>query len=451
MNKNVSMEIINLNAAGIDVGSRSHFVAIGQGKEDVREFGVYNEDLKAVASWLKENGKTSVAMESTGTYWQSLFTVLQNEGLQVILCNGKFTKNIKGKKTDVQDCQWIQKLHTIGLLTGSFLPDSITEKLRTYCRHRSNLVEQAADTTRRMQKYLRLLNLRLDVVVNDVTGLTGMAIIKAICEGETNPEQLASLRHGNCKKSEQEIAKALQSNGKEDYLFALTYEYNTYLYIQEAIETCDIRIEILLQDQINNDENKREHTIKKKAHKRINKNTPKNFDVNLMAYQYFEGIDLMAIEGVSHSTVLSVMSEVGLEGLKKFESAKQFASWLRLVPNNKVSGGKVLSKKVPKGSNRLKIALRNAANAIGLLKDTPLASFFKRISYRKGHIAAVSATARKLAVIIWNMVIKKLPYNNDHGYEFLDQKRKRKVKEMKKQIIKFEISTDELGLNFSSL
>lgn len=451
MKKNVSMQIINPNAAGIDVGSRSHFAAIGQDSDDVQEFGVYNEDHQALIAWFTENEVKTVAMESTGTYWQSLFAALQNAGFQVILCNGKFTKNIKGKKTDVQDCQWIQKLHTIGLLSGSFLPDEITEQLRTYCRHRSNLLEQAADTTRKMQKYLRLLNLRLDVVVNDVTGLTGLAIIKAICEGEKNPEQLASLRHGNCKKSKEELVKALQTNGRNDYLFALKYEYNMYLSIQSAISECDKEIEMLLRKQIDNDENKREHTIEKKIHKKINKNTPKNFDVNLMAYQYFEGIDLMAIEGVSHSTVLSVMSEIGLEGLKKFDSAKQFASWLRLAPNNKISGGKVLSKKVPKGSNRLKIALRNSANAIGLLKDTPLANFFHRISYRKGRISAVSATARKLAVIIWNMVIKKQPYNNEHGYEFLDQKRKRKVKEMKKLITKFEISTDELGLNFNAL
>ena len=184
--KNVKMEVINPNAAGIDIGSRSHFVAIGQGDADVKEFGVYNEDLNAIAAWLLENGVKTVAMESTGTYWQSLFTVLQTAGLQVILCNGKFTKNIKGKKSDVQDCQWIQKLHTLGLLTGSFLPDEVTEQLRTYCRHRSNLLEQVANTSKKMQKYLRLMNLRLDVVVNDVVGLTGMKIITAICKGETD-------------------------------------------------------------------------------------------------------------------------------------------------------------------------------------------------------------------------------------------------------------------------
>ena len=451
MKKNVPMQIINANAAGIDVGSRSHFVSIGQRKDDVREFGVYNEDLQGIAHWLLENHITTVAMESTGTYWQSLFAVLQNAGLQVILCNGKFTKNIKGKKTDVQDCQWIQKLHTIGLLSGSFLPDEATEHLRTFCRHRANLLDQAADTTRKMQKYLRLLNLRLDVVVKDVTGLTGLAIINAICKGEINAEVLASLRHGNCKKSEEEIAKALQTNGRKDYLFALQHEYSMYQILQSSIIDCDIEIEKMLSEQINNNDEKRQHYIDRKVHKKINKNTPKNIDINLMAYQYFEGVDLLAIEGVSHSTVLSVISEVGLPGLKKFDSGNHFASWLRLAPNNKISGGKVLSHKVPKGSSRLKIALRNAANAIGNLKDTPLSNFFKRINFRKGRVSAISATARKLAVIIWNMVIKKQPYNNEHGYEFLDQKRKRKVNEMRKLIHKFDIKTDELGLQISGL
>ena len=178
MKKSISMEIVHPHAAGIDVGSRSHFVAAGQGKEEVREFGVYNEDLQSIVRWLGENEITTVAMESTGTYWQALYAVLQDSGFQVLLCNGKFTKNIKGRKTDVQDCQWIQKLHTLGLLSGSFLPDEATEQLRTYCRHRSNLIFQTSDTIRKMQKYLRLLNLRLDVVVNDITGLTGLSIIK---------------------------------------------------------------------------------------------------------------------------------------------------------------------------------------------------------------------------------------------------------------------------------
>ena len=446
--KNVSMEVVNPHAAGIDIGSRSHFVAVSQREDDVKEFGVYNDDLVALAHWLSEHHVKTVAMESTGTYWQSLYSVLQGAGFEVILCNGKFTKNIKGRKSDVQDCQWIQKLHTLGLLSGSFLPDEATEQLRTYCRHRTNLVDQGADTIRKMQKYLRLLNIRLDVVVNDVTGLTGLSIIDALCKGETMPEKLASLRNGNCKKSEEEIAKALQYNGRKDFLFALRHEYQMYMTLQSRIGECDVEIEKMLNEQINGDENKKQHHIEKKVHKRINKNTPKNIDLNLLSYQYFEGTDLLAIEGLSHSTVLTLMSEVG-NGIHKFPTAKQFASWLRLSPNNKISGGRVLSSRIPKGSNRLKIALRNAANVIGNLKDTALSNFFKRIAFRKGRVSAISATARKLAVIIWNMLVKKVPYKPDTQYEFLDQKRKRKVLEMKRLIHKFDLTPDDLGLQLN--
>ncbi|MEB2787383.1 IS110 family transposase, partial [Algoriphagus persicinus] len=395
--ESISMEVVNPQAAGIDVGSRSHWVAVGQSEQDVREYGVFNQDLFDMAVWLKEKGVKTIAMESTGTYWQNLYAVLISKNFQVILCNGKFTKNIKGKKTDIKDCQWIQKLHTLGLLTGSFLPDGQTEELRTYCRHRSNLLHLAASTSKKMQKYLRLMNFRLDVVVKDICGLTGLLIIRSICEGEVDSSKLASLRHGNCRKSEEEIARALQGNGRKDYLFALQQELETYDHLQNKIEQCDVEIDKMLEQIINLDDNKRQHHLDPKPYKRVNKNTPKDIDLNLKSYQMFEGIDLLAIEGMSYSTVLALMSEVGLEGIRKFKTAKHFASWLRLAPNNKVSGGKVLSSKVPKGSNRLKIALRNAANAIGNLKDsTPLRDFFHRINFRKGRVSAISATARKL-------------------------------------------------------
>ena len=450
MGKNtISMEVVNPNAAGIDVGSRSHWAAVGQQESDVKEFGVFNEDLFAMADWFNEMKVKTIAMESTGTYWQNLYAILVSRGFKVILCNGKFTKNIKGKKTDIKDCQWIQKLHSLGLLSSSFLPDEQTEQLRTYYRHRENLVRTSASTSKKMQKYLRLLNLRLDVVVKDICGLTGLNIIRAICEGESDPQKLASLRHYNCKKSEEEIARALQSNGRKDYLFALKQELETYDHLQKKIQQCDIEIERMLNQIIDNDDNKKQHFIDPKPYKRINKNTPKNINLNLKSYQMFEGNDLLAIEGMSYATVLALMSEIGIEGIRKFPTAKHFASWLRLVPNNKVSGGKVLSSKIPKGSNRLKIALRNAANAIGNLKDsTPLRDFFQRINFRKGRVSAISATARKLAVIIWNMVIKNIPYENPEGYLFLDQKRKLGLaKRIKKQIDKFDLKPEDVGFS----
>lgn len=444
-NRKISMKVINPHCAGIDVGSRSHFVAIGQGEKDVKEFGVYAVDLKAMADWLHASGVTTVAMESTGQYWQNLFVSLMNSGLEVILTNGKFTKNINRKKTDVMDCQWIQKMHSLGLLPSSFLPDETTEKLRTLCRHRSKMIAQKADTSHKMQKYLKWLNFRLDVVVRDVTGLTGIKIIDAICNGDLNPESLAKHRHYNCRKSEEEIAKALISNERKDYLFGLKQEYRRYRFYVEMIEECDKEISEFLQNFIDIKPDVVDDLPSKKPYKRQNKNGINGVDLNVIAYQYFDGVDLLAIPGVSHSTVLTFMSEIGPEGLKKFTTAKKFASWLRLAPNNKISGGRVLSNRIPKGSNRLKIALRNAANAVGNLKDSDLGKFFKKIAFRKGRQAAITATARKLAVILWNMITKKVQYEPKNPYIFLDEKR-RAIAQMRKKISKLGIDPNELGL-----
>lgn len=443
--KQMSLEIVNPNAAGIDVGSRSHWVAVGQDAQDVKEFGVYSEDHLNLCKWLVEHSISTIAMESTGTYWQNLFSSLVSFGFDVILVNGKQTKNIKGKKTDIKDCQWIQKLHSLGLLSSSFLPDSTTDVIRTYSRHRQNLIKQSAHTVLKTQKYLRLMNIRLDVVVNDIVGVTGTKIITEFIAGERSGKKLAQHRHYNCPKSEEEITKALQYNGRNDYLFALKQEWDTYLHLQKQIQDVDAEIKKLLEDIIDNDDNKKQHIATKKPHKRKNKNTIEGTDMNQLAYQYFEGIDLMSIEGVNDATIMTIISEVGLEGVKKFHAAKQFTAWLRLAPNNKISGGKVLSHHLPKGSSRLKIAFRNAANVIGNLKEGHLADFFRRINYKKGRATAVSATARKLAVIIWNMLVKGIPYNPPAQYLFLDEKRKLGlVKRIKKQMAKFEIQPEQL-------
>ncbi|MDB5261921.1 MAG: family transposase [Adhaeribacter sp.] len=277
-------------------------------------------------------------MESTGNYWQSLYVELVYHGFTVTLVNGKFTKHAQGKKTDVKDCRWIQKLHTLGLLSGSFLPDETTEELRTYCRQRTNWLELAAAATHKRQKYLRLLNLRLDVVVKDVCGLTGLTIIAEICKGNLDPVVLAKNRHYNCRQSEAEIGKALQGNIRKDYLSCLKQEYNSYLFFQEQIEACDKEISAFLQFQIKMHPTKSQLATETKPHKRRNKNAIKGIDLNQAAYQYFEGVDLMQIEGVSHATVLTRMSEIGPDGFSKFKRAKQFTSWLRLAPNNKISG-----------------------------------------------------------------------------------------------------------------
>src|SRR5690554_1199170 len=442
----LGMDVVNFNAAGIDVGSRSHYVAIGQELENVREFGVYAEDLTALCQWLTESDVTTVAVESTGDYWQNLYVELISFGFEVVLANGKFTKNAKGKKTDVKDCRWIQKLHTLGLLSGSFLPDLTTEQLRTFCRQRGNWIDLAASTTHKMQKHLKLLNFRLDVVVKDVCGLTGMKIIEDICKGNLDPQSLAEHRHYNCRKPKEEIAKALHGNNREDYLFGLKQELQSYKFYQQKIKACDEQINQKIKAHIRKDAKRKGLKTTEKPFKRINKNAPQIKNMNQLAFRYFDGVDLFAIEGLSHASILSIMSEIGPEGFKKFPTSKHFTSWLRLAPNNKISGGKTLSNRVPKGSNRLKIALRQAANAIGNLKDTHLSDFFKRVAYRKGRHSAVSATARKLAVIIWNMVTKKIEYQPPKQYLFLDQKRKLGlVNRIKKQIDKFELKPEDLG------
>ena len=440
--KKTTMKIVNEHCAGIDVGSRSHYVAIGQTDKDVKEFGVYAQDLTDLCNWLIENKISTVALESTGNYWQNLYVELINSGIEVVLTSGRFTKSMNRKKTDVKDCQWIQKLHSLGLLPSSFLPDELTERLRTLTRHRANQIAQKADASNKMQKFLKLLNFRLDVVVRDVTGLTGLKIIEDICSGILDPNELAKNRHYNCRKSEDEIAKALVSNEREDYIFGLQQEFERHQFYLKQIDQCDQMIAQLLQD-IN--QHSSYGNPKTKPHKRDNKNSIKGIDLNRAAYQYFGGVDLYQIPGVSHSTILSVMSEIGPKGFMKFSTAKHFASWLRLAPNNKISGRKTLSNRIPKGSNRLKIALRNAANSVGNLKESDLGRFFNKMAFKKGRQAAITATARKIAVILWNMVTKKVQYQPRTTYIFLDEKRKQ-LALIRKKIARFGLDPNELGI-----
>ena len=290
------------------------------------------------------------------------------------------------------------------------------------------------------------MNMRLDVVVNDIVGLTGTKIITAFINGEKSGTQLAKYRHYNCRKSKEEIAKALQYNGREDLFFALKQEWETYLHLQKQKTEVDIQIKNHLEEVINKDENKKQYVAPKKKHKRKNKNGLRNIDMNQMAYQYFEGVDLMNIDGVSEATVLGTISELGYSGFFKFKTSKQFVSWLRLAPNNKISGGKILNHSIPKGSNRLKILFRQAANVIGNLKEGYLRDFFKRIAYKKGRGVAINATARKLAVIIWNMVTKGEQYNPPEEYSLKEQKRKLKaLNNIKKNIKKFGITPEDIG------
>lgn len=443
------MPIVNPHAAGIDVGSRSHYVAVGQRKEDVREFGVYSDDLEALCKWLQSQGVTAVALESTGTYWQNLFVKLQDFGLDPILVSGKFTKNVQGKKTDVQDCQYIQKMHMMGLLPGSFQPSADTEKLRQYVRHRQSLLESGADYIKKMQKSLRLMNIRLDIAVSDVTGQSGKAIVKAIIEGQTDPKHLAGLANYRIKKSREELERALTGIWKEEYVLELKHSLELYEFFHAKVGECDVAIEALLEKQIGDNEREdgeQRPNLERRERKKENKNRPR-MDIEKLAYQLTGGVDLAKIDGVSGQTLLAIISEIGVN-VDKFQSAKQFAAWLRLAPNNKKTGGKVMSSHTPRRKNRLSLALQRAANVIGNnLKAGALHQFFVRIKIKKGYMEAVVATARKLAVIIWNMLSKKEQYQPTEDVAYTEKLRVQAIKNMQRKLKRLNISPEELVFN----
>lgn len=444
-----SMPIVNPNAAGIDVGSRSHFVAVGQRAEDVREFGVYSDELQALCLWLKEKCVTAVALESTGTYWQNLFIALMDHGLNPILVSGKFTKNVQGKKTDVQDCQYIQKMHTMGLLPASYQPSSEVEQLRQYTRHRQSLIESGADCIKKMQKAMRQMNIRLDIAISDVTGQSGKAIVQAIIAGKTDAKYLASLANYKIQKSKEELERALTGIWKAEYVMELKHSFELYEFYHQKVAECDAAIEALLEKQIEDNEKKngeQRPQMERTERKKQNKNRPK-MDIERLAFQLTGGVDLSRIDGVSGQTILSLISEIGTE-VDKFPTAKHFASWLRLAPNNRKTGGKVMSSHTPKRKNRLSLALQRAANVIGNnLKEGALHQFFVRIKAKKGYMEAVVATARKLAVIIWNMLSKKEQYKPSEDAAYTEKLRVQAIKNMQKKLKRLNISPEELVFN----
>lgn len=447
MGKALPLPIINLHAAGIDVGSRSHFVAIDQNKENVRSFGIYTKDHQELILHLRNSGITSVAMESTGTYWQTLFNALQQSGFEVLLVGGSQTKHVQGRKTDVLDCMWIQKLHSLGLLSGSFLLSDTLQELRTYYYHRQHLIEQISKYTHKMQKSLRLMNIRLDVAIRDITGKSGLAIIEAILSGSRDPQHLASLVDVRMKKSKQEIAEALYGSWREELLFELKASLNFYKLYEEALKECDQMIEnALMKNAPLNSASEPEGKPLKQSKKKSSKNAPE-FNVSQIAYQYFK-TDLFAISGISHSTVLCLLTTMGKD-LHKFPSAKSFASWLRLVPNNKISGGRVISSHTPSGKSYLALALGQAANSIGNQKEHELTPFFKKIAFKKGRIAAITATARKLAVIIWNMITKAEPYKKNEIKESNEKSRRIGLRQVERRINALKLSQNELEKLFS--
>jgi transposase len=435
------MPIVNQFAAGIDIGSKFHYVAIGQEKGQVRRFGSYTHELHELCKWLVESNIRTVALESTGSYWRPLFILLQDYQLNPILVNGKFTKNVSGKKTDVLDCQWIQKMHSLGLLEGSFIPDLFTEKIRQYWRHRQTLVDGCAAYKNKIQKALRLMNIRLDSVITEVTGLSGKAIITAILSGERDAHKLANLAHDRVKKSKEEVAFALTGDWRDEYVFELRHCYELYCYYQEKIAECDKEIQIHMQKEINIKGSPVQEFDGKQ--KRLRRNDP-DIDLQLLSYRLSGGIDLSKIEGVGIGTIMTLISEVGFD-MKSFPTAKQFVSWLRLAPNTRITGGKVISSRTKAGKNRLAEAFRHAANGVGnIRKGGMLHQFFKRIEYRKGRISAIVAAARKLAVIVWTMGTKKMAYNPVPTQEYVDKMRQNQLRHLRRKIRQLSVRPDDI-------
>src|SRR5574341_525558 len=392
---------VNLHAAGIDIGAQAHWVAVppGSDTQPVRGFGACTADLEAMATWLQQCGVTTVAMESTGVYWIPLFELLEARGFAVVLADAREVQRAPGRpKTDVRDCQWLQRLHTYGLLAAAFRPPEQVCVLRSYLRQRAMLVTYTGQHIQHMQKALTQMNLKLQHVVSDVTSVTGMAIIKAILAGERDPVTLAQLRDRHCQHSEADIARALQGNWRAEHLFALHQAVELYEFYHSQIAACDRQIEAHLQTLPDQSGGKPVPAAPRKPKRRRNDH---HFDARLPLFRA-TGVDLTAIEGINEHTALVVLSEIGTD-MSRWPTEKHFAAWLGLCPLHKISGGKVLSRKVRPSANRAAVALRLAASCLHHSRSA-LGAFFRRLKARLGTPKAVVATAHKLARLVYRLL-----------------------------------------------
>ena len=415
------LEQVNLYAAGIDIGSEEHYVAVADDLDDqaVRSFSTFTVDLNRLADWLVQIGINTVAMESTGIYWIPLFEILEERGLKVLLVNARYVKNVSGRKTDVLDCQWIQQLHTYGLLEGAFRPPEQVCALRAYFRQRDNLIRYAGSHIQHIQKALRQMNILLDNVVSDVTGVTGMTIIRAICEGDTDAETLAKYRDHRCHKSEAEIANSLRGHYREEHLFSLRQSVELYDVYQQKILACDKEIE----QQLSRFDDKADPS-NLDATAIVNKRgNALSFDVRSSLYR-ITGVDVTRIDGISEVVALKVVSETGTS-MEPWKTVKHFASWLALAPRNKVSGGKILSSKTPTSANRAASAFRMAAFAVSR-SNTALGAYYRRMRSRLGAPKAITATAHKIARIFYHMLKNGTEYV-DQGQDYYEQQYRDRV------------------------
>ena len=415
------LKAVNDNAAAIDIGSTLHMAAVNPEHCDapIRAFGTFTHDLHGLAEWFASCGVTSVAMESTGVYWIPAYEILEQHGFEVILVNARSAKNVPGRKTDVNDAAWLRQLHSYGLLRGSFRPDAEIATLRAYLRQRERLVVYAAAHIQHMQKAMMEMNLQLHHVVSDITGATGMRIIRAIIAGERNPDVLAGFRDVRCHSSTETIRAALVGNERAEHIFALTQSLDFYDFYQSKMLECDRRLEAVLAG-LAVDKDYDATTLPRARTKTKQVNTP-SFDVRAALYGVL-GTDLTQIHGLGPSLALKLVGECGTD-LKAWPSAKHFTSWLCLAPGNKISGGKVLSSRTRRSSSRAAL-LRLAAETIGR-SDTALGAFYRRLAARAGKAKAVTATARKIAVLFYNTLRYGMTYKDPGASHYEERYRSR--------------------------
>lgn len=414
-----SLSITHPNAAGIDIGSASHFVAVPPDRDEqsVREFASFTADLEALADWLSTCGVDTVAMESTGVYWIALFELLESRGFTVLLVNARHVKNVSGRKSDVLDCQWLQQLMTYGLLRGAFRPADEICVLRALYRQRGTLLRSQARHVQHMQKALAQMNIQLTNVLADIVGETGQKILRAIVAGERDGHVLAAMRNVRVRASADEIAKSLQGNWRAEHLFALRQALDAFDFVGTQLAECDCEIERQLHSlQIHDGE-----PAKGKKRGRA-RNAPK-FDLRAQLFRMC-GVDLTRIDGVDVTTALAVVSEIGTD-MSRFPTVKHFTSWLGLCPGTKITGGKVMSGKTKRVVNRAAQALRLAAAALRSSKSA-LGAYFRRICSRMDKPKAVTAAAHKLARLIYTMLTKGEEYT-DQGQDYYEQRYRERV------------------------
>jgi transposase len=416
------MEQINADAAGIDVGATSHFVAVPEDRDEqpVREFPAYTADLYRLAEWLQACGVKTVAMESTGVYWIPLFQVLEERGFEVRLVDARRVRNVSGRKTDVSDCQWLQQLHTYGLLSSAFRPDDETCVLRSYMRQRDGLVIQAGQHIQHMQKALELMNVKLTEVLADITGVTGMAIIDDILAGNRDPQELAKHRHTRCKHDEATIARALTGHYRPEHVFALRQAVVLYRQCQGLVGECDAEIERFLEQHGPIDDG----TAPPERSASRSKNAL-GFDAHGHLFR-LAGVDLTAIPGLSTASVLTLLAETGLD-MNRWRSEKAFSSWLALCPNNRISGGKVLSTRSRGCVNRAARVFRMAAYGLHHAKSA-LGAYYRRMRAKLGAPKAITATAHKLARLFYSMLKTKKSFADIGQEAYERQYTKRRIK-----------------------